>query len=640
MAHRPRRRRLGGVVDRPDRPVLIAASAILGAAIVIALYVSAFPPDRVRNLGSDANGYIVQMRAASSGVLGLQASRPGVGVMGATVAGSGLVPVEVMPVVLSVALAVCMGLLAAVALRVGYASPGWAFGVAVVFVATWGGTARLASGYLANLESLTLFLLAMVLATTPGEHRRTLAMTAAFTAALLAHPGLLPAYAAILIGWWVVSLVPLGSRSRQGESQPAVVLAAFAIASALTAGILGVMIGLRLSDLQDFSLIEGRFDRRVAGNLKWMGLTSTVLMIVAGTVVTVLRRAARRSWSMGALGITWLLVSAAGILLVAVIPSLPGHRTVFLGIPAPMLGALAVSGVALEILRRIRGAGPMWATARAAVVVSAVAVTLVSTVSTLRPLEKHAHSDRPAVNAGPAAVASYLWAIDDRRPVVMVMDPSGASGIRFWKARQNTVRSLSPDDVFLDVVTYLGDERLLLRGVPTRRTGADARLFEIASDRTWPSVRDRLPEDPIVLVVRPWVTEAAWERVARSATLASPLVAVVRGPLPQRALPAITATELSRGAAAWRMGLLVLALGIAGGGWSLLTLRGRGSMVEAFGVAPGLGVAVVVLVGMAVTLAGGDPGGAVGLGILAVVVAVGWGGAFRAARAAGPEPAA
>jgi hypothetical protein len=165
-------------------------------------------------------------------------------------------------------------------------------------------------------------------------------------------------------------------------------------------------------------------------------------------------------------------------------------------------------------------------------------------------------------------------------------------------------------------------------------------LFEIASDRTWPSVRDRLPEDPIVLVVRPWVTEAAWERVARSATLASPLVGVLRGPLPQRALPAITATELSRGAAAWRMGLLVLVLGIAGGGWSLLTLRGRGSMVEAFGVAPGLGVVVVVLVGMAVTLAGGDPGGAVGLGILAVVAAVGWGGAFRVARAAAPEPAA
>ena len=87
------------------------------------------------------------------------------------------------------------------------------------------------------------------------------------------------------------------------------------------------------------------------------------------------------------------------------------------------------------------------------------------------------------------------------------------------------------------------------------------------------------------------------------------------------------------------MGLLVLVLGIAGGGWSLLTLRRRGSMVEAFGVAPGFGAAVVVLVGMAVTLAGVDPGGAVGLGILAVVTAVGWGGAFRAARAAGPEPA-
>jgi hypothetical protein len=194
--------------------------------------------------------------------------------------------------------------------------------------------------------------------------------------------------------------------------------------------------------------------------------------------------------------------------------------------------------------------------------------------------------------------------------------------------------------VFLDVVTYLGDERLLLRGAPTRRSGADAQLFDLASDRTWPSVRDRLPEDPIVLVVRPWVTASAWERVARSATLASPLVAVVRGPLPERALPTIMATELSRGAAAWRMGLLVLALGIAGGGWSLLAIRGRGSAVDAIGVAPAVGVAVVVLVGLAVTLAGGDPGGAVGLGILAVVTAIGWGRAFRAPRVAGPEAAA
>jgi hypothetical protein len=51
-------------------------------------------------------------------------------------------------------------------------------------------------------------------------------------------------------------------------------------------------------------------------------------------------------------------------------------------------------------------------------------------------------------------------------------------------------------------------------------------------------------------------------------------------------------------------------------------------------------VAVVLLVGMAVTLAGGDPGGAVGFGILTAVSAVGWGGAFRAARAAGPRAAA
>jgi hypothetical protein len=636
MALRPRRRRLGAVVDRADRTSLIVASAIAGAAVTISWYVSAFPPDRVRNLGSDASGYIVQMRAASAGVLDLQASRPGVGVLGASVAGTGLVPVEATPVVLSVALTVCIGVLAAAALRTGYATPGWAFGVAVVFVAAWGGTARLASGYLANLESLTLFLLAMVLATIPGEQRRTLAMTVAFTASLLAHPSLLPAYGAILIGWWAVSLLPAGTGPRSEGSPPAVVAAAFSLASLLAIAILGGWIGLRLSDLQDFSLIGDQFGRRVAENLEWIGLTSSILMIVAGTVVTVVRRDAPRSWSMGALGGVWLLVSAAGVLLVALIPRLPGHRTLLLGIPAPMLGALAVAGVAYEVTRRIRRAGPMGTAARALVVASAVAIALGSTVSTHRLLESEARADLPGVNAGPAAVASYLRAIEDRRPVVIVIDPPGAAGIRFWKARQNTVRSLAPDDVFLDVVTYLGDERLLLRGAPTRRTGD--RLFDLASDRTWPSVRDRLPEDPIVLVVRPWVTDTVWERVTRSAALASPLVAVVRGPLAERALPTITATELTRGAAAWRIGLLVLVLGIAGGGWSLLALRRRGSVVDVFGIAPALGVAVVVLVGLAVTLVGGDPGGAWGLGIVAGVTAVGWGGAVRAARAASPEP--
>ncbi len=636
MALRPRRRRLGAVVDRTDRTWLIVASAIVGAAVTISWYVSAFPPDRVRNLGSDASGYVVQMRAASAGVLDLQASRPGVGVLGAAVAGTGLVPVEATPVVLSVALTVCIGVLAGAALRTGYATPGWAFGVTVVFVAAWGGTARLASGYLANLESLTLFLLAMVLATTPGERWRALAMTVVFTASLLAHPSLLPAYGAILIGWWAVSLLTVGTGSRKEGSPPAVVVGAFALASLLAIGILGGWIGLRLSDLQDFSLIGEQFDRRVAENLEWIGLASSILMIVAGTVVTIVRRDAPRSWSMGVLGAIWLLVSAVGVLLVAVIPRLPGHRTLLLGIPAPMLGTLAVAGVAYEVTRRVRRAGPMGTAARALVVASAIAITLGSTVSTHRLLESEARADLPGVNAGPAAVASYLRAIDDGRPVVIVIDPPGAAGIRFWKARQNTVRSLAPDDVFLDVVTYLGDERLLLRGAPTRRTGD--RLFDLASDRTWPSVRDRLPEDPIVLVVRPWVTDTVWERVTRSAALASPLVAVVRGPLPERALPTITATELTWGAAAWRIGLLVLVLGVAGGGWSLLALRRRRSVVDVFGIAPALGVAVVVLVGLPVTLVGGDPGGAWGLGIVAGVTAVGWGGAVLAARAASPEP--
>jgi hypothetical protein len=613
------------------------ASAILGAALVITLYVAAFPPDRVRNLGSDANGYIVQIRAASVGVLDLQASRPGVGVVGAAVAGTGLAHVGAMPVVLSVALTVCLGLAAAVALRLGFASPAWSIGVAILLVGTWGGTARLASGYLANLESLTLFLLAVVLAAAPGEPRRVPVLIAVFSASLLAHPSLIPVYAVILLGWWIVSIRPVASRPGGGAMPAVVAIVTLALASGLTVGILAGAIGLRLSDLQDFSLIGERFDERVQESLDWVGLAPTMVMIVAGTVVIAVR-GSRRSWSVVALGLVWLLVSAAGLVIVALIPSLPGHRTVLMGIPAPVLGAIAVVGGGQEILRRIGGVGAVRPTARIVVVATAVAITLGISLVSLRPLEAEAlaRSDRPAGQGGSAAVASYLWAIDDRRPVVMVMDPRGPAGIRFWKVRQNTVRSLAPDDVFLDVVTYLGDERLLLRGVPTRRTGVGARLFNLASERTWPDVRDRLREDPIVLVIRPWVRVSTWERVAPSA---APLVAVVRGPLLEGDLPIVTATELSRGAAAWRIGLLVLAFGIAGGGWTVLALRGRGSVVDTVCLAPAFGLTVVVLVGLAVALSGSDPGGAAGLATLAAVTAVGWGAAWRAGRGGALEAA-
>ena len=631
---RPLDRGPEAVVNPPDRLALTIGSLILGASLVIALYVTSFPPERVRNLGSDASGYIVQMRAASLGILDLEGTRPGVGVVGASIEGTGLVPIEALPIVLSITLVICMGLAATAALRLGYELPAWSLGVGVVLVATWGGTARLVSGYLANLESLTLFLLAMVLATASRRHRRSFVLIAVLFASIVAHPGLFPAYAAILLGWLIVSLLLSGSRLRERTSPPAITLIAFVVASVFALVVLAGWIGLRLPDLQDFSLIGERFDQRVKANLAWIGVAPTILMIVAGTIVISRRRRFRRSWSMNALGAVWLLVSVAGLVLVAFIPSLPGHRTVLLGLPAPMLGAIAVGGVAEEILRRVRVVDAAGIAVRVAVVGFAAAITLGSAVVTLRPLEAQATSDRPGADRGPAAVAAYLLAIDERKPVVMVMDPRRATGIRFWRSRQNAVRSLAPDDVFLDVVTYLGDERLLLRGMPTRRTGAGARLFNLASDRTWPAVRERLDDDPIVLMARPWVAGSTWKRVAPSATTVTPGLAVVRGPLPAGPVRPITVTELSRGAAAWRICLLVLALGIAGGGWSSFELRDRSSVGAVIGLAPAFGITVTVLVGLMVALLGGDPGGAVGLGSLAIVSVAGWGAAWHAHRVA------
>ncbi|HUF59163.1 MAG TPA: hypothetical protein VMR89_06770 [Actinomycetota bacterium] len=110
---------------RPEgRAVLLGVLwTVVAAAAVFALYVSAFPPDGVRNVGADANGYVVQIRAARAGVLDLQGTRPGVGVAGSVFAGGGITPPGIAPILLSVAIAVCLGLAAGVAVRNAYGLP-------------------------------------------------------------------------------------------------------------------------------------------------------------------------------------------------------------------------------------------------------------------------------------------------------------------------------------------------------------------------------------------------------------------------------------------------------------------------------------------------------------------------------------
>lgn len=591
-------------------PAVGAVSLVAGAAIALGLLVAAFRPAEVHGLGWDAAGYVVQIRAASDGVLDLPASRPGVGTAGAFLAGIGVMPPGVAPVGLSLVVAIGLGLGAAVAFRRTWTVAGSAIGSAVVLAATWGGTTRLVSGYLANLVALSLFLLAIVLAVSPRPPWPAVGL--AFGASLLAHPGAAPAWAAILVGWAVLEAV---ARRDRDPDRAISTLVAFLAAAVVVSGLLAWVIGLALEDLQDLGLARERFDERAREIVAWIRPALTLTLVVAGITLAVLLRRGVRSRAAERLGIAWLAVCAAGLPLLAAVPALPAHRLVLLAIPVPLLAAGALAAVAQWFVQR---EGTRWAPAARIAPVAALVLAVGVAILALAPF--HARASRPgsSLGPGPSAVAGYLRATRPDAPVVLVMDPPDIVGLLAWKARLNAVRALAPDRLLLRIVAYVGDERALAVGRPTRRDG----LFGDVVDRTWPSVRAALDEDPVVLAVRSWVGPDAWARLARASTVVAEEVAVVRGPLPVGEIAPAPIPSMQPLKAFGRVALVLALLAAIGSGWARLAAFEGG--IDAVGLAPIVGLAIVVLAGVAVALAGADPGGPAGVGVVAIGAIAGW----------------
>ncbi|HEX5938033.1 MAG TPA: hypothetical protein VFZ75_10145 [Actinomycetota bacterium] len=583
-------------------------------------------------MGSDATAYVVQIRAARVGVLDLRSTRPGVGVLGAIFDGASIAPSSSAPILHSVAIAVCLGLLAGVAVRSIYELPGWAVSVVATLVATWGGVSRLASGYLGNLMSLTLFILFLLVAVEDGGwRRRAWALVMAAASALLAHPGLLPVYLAIVVGWVALhALRPIaGDRGLDVRSEAVSAVGALVAAAALVWAVLFAVLGLDRDQIANFTATRDRFSGRVTSILAWLNPTVTTALLLAGGIAASVSSTTRRASVTARLGIAWIVVASSGALLSFVWPIVPGHRFLILGIPTPMLGGLAIcSGVRAVANRypegpRIRSL----ATVTGTIVTAMITVTLASV--TLRPFDRNVDSRGVRTRTPVGVVAGYLRSLDGSRPVVVITDPAGPKGVGFHKQRENGIRARAPDALLLRTVLYLGDERNLLRGARTHRSGPGADAFNEVSAATWPAVRAQLDAEPIVLAVRQWVRGATWRRMSHLSTSAVPDLAILRGPPPPGDHAIASAPMLEVGSALLRILSVVFVLGLLGGGWvTALSARAR-PLVDLIGLAPAVGIAVVVPVGLATALFGGDPGGPVGLALVGLAAAIGWIGAGR-----------
>jgi hypothetical protein len=600
------------------------------AVAVTGLYARSFQGP-IHLLPSDPFSYAWQFRAAREGLLGSVDPRPGTAVLGAMLEGFGVVPDSLAPTLLAFALLAVIGLTLAAITRRALGLPTWAWFPIAVAAATFGGTAKL-TGYVANLVALACFSagVAAVLALRARPWRGFLAAAASFLAAGLAHPGILPAWFAILGGWLALAvlsrLIPWGPR-REGTPQPFDRRPVFAFL-ALVVGALGTLaivlggLGRSTSELGNLSTARPYFAQRLADTWEW--ILPTVGLSVVGLALAVLR--GRRSGDRGSqhLLIGWMGVCFGGVALMLAFPGFPGHRTLMLAIPLGAAAGLAAVEIVLWAARS-REHKPMLAIVGGALV---VALILVMTTGVLGLLGFGGGASAPwRDRALPARqVAAYARAHPVDVPLVMVFEPKDAEGARHWKVRLNIARSFLDGRRAAQVFIYVGDPIRLLSGRPSVYPGTADPLegsLNRISARTWPDVKDAIDRDAEVLVPRGYVRPRSWKYVlANGAERSGDDLAVVGGtPVLPATIPTYASTPMVSG---WMAAVIaVILFGLLGSGVGMLLSSHRAdSPSDAVVTAPAYGVVVMVLVGTGVALAGGGPGGPASL---AATVGVGVG---------------
>ena len=308
--------RIGGALGTGLAWAIVAAVAILPAYLY--LHVSSGRPVHIS--GSDSFGYAWQMRALGASAVREIGARPGVAGLGSILQGLHVLPAEVAPVVLGIAMGAALALGCGAIVRIAFGLPAWTVGVVAGFVALWTGTARMGSGYLANLVSLTAFVLVVGLLVL-GRRRGVWILAALCAlAAGLAHPGFLPVYAGIVGVWGLLSLREILREGRLGHpwftSAPALALASLIVATVVVAVLLFVVEGLRPTDVADFQVQE--LGSRLGQTADRILAPIPILVALFGAGVAWLNRGMGTGRAMCRLGLGWLSVSLGALLGLAV----------------------------------------------------------------------------------------------------------------------------------------------------------------------------------------------------------------------------------------------------------------------------------------------------------------------------------
>lgn len=608
-------------------PLVLAAILILGFFLGIYVVKGYHMP-----IGWDTARYVSEANLAAefglSGVRRLtppphvvQTSRAGYSVLDLTLSSlfalSRFKLAASLPPAAAVALALAAGLFASAALRRG---PWEAAGVALA-VGISPSLIRLMAPetYAENLLALAPLIAALVviLAARPPDGVSLTGAVVLIVGGALSH-GPSAAIVAGAVGLAALVYAPVSWRAwRRGEAAPLATPAGFLGAAAAGGGLAtgAAVYGLLGAVPERFHIGRRALAQKLAADLPLYRLGVAIPIAGIGLADLVQGRPRQRGpdravpprWSRPGLAMSllagWTLLVAVGIALFAAGRASPAHRFLAILIPLPLLVGVGLVTVGRLVAARSR------APLGVAVVLVGLAAVL---VSGYRTYYQDLPRNRGILWMDPHKIQDAATAVDylDRAgvpgdaPVVFVVEDTGPQPVAYVPLMTYMIRSVLPAERIEHAYMYVGDPERFLASLPTVRE--EPRSYNGTSLRFWGFVQPLLSERPVTLLLSSFNPAYAKFAAEHPERIVAPNVAVLQGPLPSRPLGAAVAPSAPDGLVQVSLvgGATLAMLTLAGLGWGLaLFPRGLRSF-EALALAPAMGIAVIVIVGLLVDAVG------------------------------------
>ncbi|MCA1727136.1 MAG: hypothetical protein LC722_05650 [Actinobacteria bacterium] len=575
-----------------------AAPAVVAGALLVFFLTPLLAHAWEYPVGPDAPYYLWSTRLAGEAGLSVTDFRPGLHALMLLVSGgTGLSLLQLMGA-LTVALAVSAGLAAAVLSERGLGRD--PLRSAAIGIAAGAFTARLASGYLANLLFAVLFLAAI--AVVVGRRERIVLGALLLGAAGLAHGLFMVVGAGVLGGGAVLRL--LTAREDRGLArQDLARLGGAALGGAAIAGAGFVLASLGRPPSQDErihsrdallkradlgSMVSDAYRARWREAVDAFRLPVTLPLAAVGGAAL---RAGRTGVNalFGSIVASWATITVAGVVIGLWTARIPAGRVLNFALVLPILGAVAAVAAGRWVAAR---------NGRLGVAVGTVLFLGLVAGPFLAWTSSHPFMSRYDLEAGTAAARS-ADNLPAGTPLVYVIDHRGPHP--GWELARfvNLIRVALPADRSQDLHVFVGEPQDYFAGHPG--LNGDPEHDGIARD-AFARVRPVLSEPHAAYVLRTF-NQRGWD--GEAGVPVGALVRQLASPTPE-AFPVGEVAPSTAGLHPAFVPILAVALlgalALAGAGW--VAWLGSGLDAQALALAPAAGAASLVLFGLLFDVAG------------------------------------